>query len=80
MTARANVFRDIVTDAVAERIAKESRAGYPQGLTNRTFESITGALIMTDWEKASETKIISHFINELCGLIKVKRLTRKKGY
>ena len=71
-----NIFREIVTDQVTTRVAIESRAGKPCGLVNRRFETITGELIMADWEKLAK-KTIQQVVLEICGIYKPTK-TRKR--
>jgi hypothetical protein len=64
--AYVEAFRDIVTDRVTTNVAIEARAGHPQGLTNRSFEGITGALIMANWDKLSKLTI-DQAVARICG-------------
>lgn len=68
MAKMADLFRNAVTDQVTTRIAIESRAGFPQGLTNRRFEDITAELIMADWDTLSETLSVEQCIARMCGM------------
>ncbi len=48
------MFKTMVLDEVATRVAIEQQAGCPQGLVNKAFETITGDLIMADWVSLSK--------------------------
>ncbi len=67
MSVKSELFRRAVTDAVAERVAIEARAQFPQGLTNRAFESITAALMMADWEDLAERVPFAQAVDRICG-------------
>lgn len=67
MTPRhVELFRKIVTDQVAENVAREARAGHPQGLTDRSFEAITGDLVMANWERLAQMPV-AQCVARICG-------------
>lgn len=71
MDAYANAFATVVRETVTDRIVGESRAGRPLGTTNRSFEAITGALIMARWEAlAAGPGTVGQIIDRMCGVEK----------
>jgi hypothetical protein len=68
--ACVKIFRDLVSEECAHRIAVESRAGCPQGLTNRSFEGIVGAMMMANWQQLAATKRVEDTIRAFCGMDK----------
>jgi hypothetical protein len=66
--AYAETFRALVTDEVTTRIARESAAGHPLGTTNRSFEAITGELIMARWDAlAAGPGTVGQIVARMCG-------------
>ncbi len=51
------MFKTLVVDEVATRVAVEQQAGSPQGLVDKSFTAITGDLIMADWVRLSERRV-----------------------
>jgi hypothetical protein len=73
MPVKSDLFRLAVTDAVAERVAIEAQAQFPQGLTNRAFESITAALMMADWEDLAERVPFAQAVDRFCGTERIRK-------
>ena len=61
-------FAEIIRDQVTTRVAIEAQAQAPRGLTNRSFEAITGELIMANWDRlAAGPGTVDQIIARMCG-------------
>lgn len=66
MSVKSELFRRAVSEAVWA-MAIESWAQSPQGLTDRSFESIVAALMMADWEYLAERVPFAQAVDRICG-------------
>jgi hypothetical protein len=71
MDAYTNAFATLIRETVTDRIVGESRAGYPLGTTNRSFDAITAELIMANWDRlAAGPGTIGQLVDRMCGVEK----------
>jgi hypothetical protein len=80
MDAYTNAFATLIRETVTDRIVGESRAGHPLGTTNRSFEAITGELIMARWDAlAAGPGTIGQIVARMCGTEKRPPEYRPEG-
>jgi hypothetical protein len=57
MKNATEMFKEIVTDIVTDKVAFESVMQRPMGQVNRSFESIIGELMLADWNAMAKLPI-----------------------